>query len=191
MYTCTTVCILAVKLICITQIYMSPLWRIYIYWITVHQCRCLLPNWRSSSFMSVSMCSFKRLTAWKSSLSLANLRLMSTLCSTLTMGDGSGLLTTTGWRSLTGCSIAAGRPAVRIRFTDIGKLMFVAGCSLPHLDAALYWLELMGSGGQVVGRLQFSSLSLLQLPRSACVIEPTLLWHVRRCLTALSLLLVV
>ena len=107
------------------------------------------------------------------------------------MGDGSGLFTTTGWRSLTGCSIAAGRSDVRIRFTDIGKLMLVDGRSLPHLDAALYWLEFMGSGGQVVGRLEFNSLSLLQLPLSACVIDPTLLWHVRRCFTALSLLLVV
>ena len=98
--------------------------------------------------MTVSICSFKRLTAWKSSLSLANL-LISTLCSTLTMGDGSGLFTTTGWRSFTGCSIAAGRSVVRIRFTDIGRLMLAAGRSLPHLDAALYWLEFMGSGGAV------------------------------------------
>ena len=92
------------------------------------------------------------------------------------------------WRSTT-----VGRSVVRIRLIDTGKLMLAAGRSLPlpHLDAALYWLEFMGSGGQLVGRLEFNSLSLLQLPLSACVIDPTLSWHVRRCFTALSLLLVV
>ena len=149
-----------------------------------------LPNCCSNSIISISICSFKRLTAWKSSLSLANLLLITTLCSTLTMGGCSGLSTTTGWCSFTGCS-TAGRSIVRIRFTATGKLLFVVCRSLPHLDAALYWLEFMGSGGQLVGRLEFNSLSLLQLLLSACVIDPTLLWHVRRCFTALSLLLVV
>ena len=139
------------------------------------------------------MCSFKRLTAWKSSLSLASLRLSTTLCSTLTIGGCSGLTVTVGCCSAAGGSTTVGRSVVRMRLMDIGKLMLVAGRSLllPHLDAALYWLAFMGSGGQLVGKLEFNSLSLLQLPLSACVIDPTLLWHVRRCFTALSRLLVV
>ena len=124
--------------------------------------------------MSSSRCLFNYSAArWSSSNLLGCLR-NSIILSTNTMGVSS---TTVLLLVLTRCTTTGTPPS------DCSSVS-------AHLEACLYCTGVIGSGGQLVGRLGLLSLSLLQLSASTCVIEPIRLWHILKCLTALSCLLV-